>query len=162
MVQPGRILWCWELNNPCTGSAIANLPAPLSAEEARRCCKGEKRSSYGTNVMPIPREAIRMSPDRSCLHVTCDPAPQSLALEAGCGCRQDGQPSAAASVAAGESQPTREPVLLPEPESWAEPRAAARAPERQMGNGCVSTLTFCRQMSKCVCASLVLPQQLLH
>lgn len=107
MVQPGRILWCWELNNPCTGSAIANLPAPLSAEEARRCCKGEKRSSYGTNVMPIPREAIRMSPDRSCLHVTCDPAPQSLALGAGCGCRQDGQPSAAASVAAGESQPTR-------------------------------------------------------
>lgn len=58
--------------------------------------------------------------------------------------------------------PPGEPVLLPKPESWAEPRVAARAPGRQMGNGCVSALTFCRQMSKCVCASLVLPQQLLH
>lgn len=104
--------------------------------------------------MPIPREAIRLSPSRSCLYVTCDPALRSLALGAGRGWGQDGNLSAAGSLVSSKLQPSREPVLLLEPESWAEPRVAARAPERQMGNGCVSALTFCRQMSKCVCASL--------
>lgn len=65
MVRPGRMLWCWELDNPCAGSAIADLPGPLSLEEARTGCKGEKSSSYCTKCHPVPREAIRMSPNRS-------------------------------------------------------------------------------------------------
>lgn len=102
------MLPCWELNNPCAGSAIANLPAPLGPEEARRGVARERKgAAMAQNVMPIPREAIRKSPSRSCLHVTCDPAPQSLALGAGCRCRQDGHLPAAASVVASESQPTR-------------------------------------------------------
>lgn len=55
MVQPGRMLWYWKQNDPCGGSAIANLPAPLSPEEARRGCKGEKRSSYSTKCRAYPQ-----------------------------------------------------------------------------------------------------------
>lgn len=53
------------------------------------------------------------------------------------GCRQDGHPSAAASLVASESQPSRGASAAAGAESWAELHVAARAPERQMGNGCV-------------------------
>lgn len=107
MIWLGRMLWCWKLNNPCTGSATANLPASLSQEEARRGVQRERGVSRAQNVMHIPREAVRMAPSRSWLRAACGIGPQSLVLGAGCGCRQSGHPSAAASVTANESQSTR-------------------------------------------------------
>lgn len=63
----------------------------------------------------------------------------------------------------GNRSPPGEPVLPLTPNIWAELHVAAGAPERQLGNGCVSALlTFCCHMSACACASLVLPQQRLH
>lgn len=66
--------------------------------------------------------------------------------------------SAAASLVASGSQPSQGACAAA---GARELGRAARCSQRQMGNGCVSALTFCCQMSKCVCASLVLPQQLL-
>lgn len=155
MVRPGRMLWHWELNNPCAGSAIANLPASLRKEEARRrvprekggVCRARKESCISLGKLSeLPPAGAGCVP------------PVVLNLGALCW----GPAAGAGGVGirllqhlwqAVNHSPPGEPILPLPPNSWAELHVAARAPERQLGHGCVSALvTFCCQMSKvCLC-----------
>jgi len=145
------MFWYWELNNPCTASAIANLPAHLRQEEARRGVPGEREgisraqkkscTSLGTLLEWLPAGAGCLPPVILDLRAVCWEQAVGAGRVGICLLQHLWQP--VNHSAAGQ------PRLPLKPNSWAESQVAARAPERQLGNGCVSApLTFCCQMVK--------------